>query len=158
MNGNIQVDWVAMLVHCLPVLNAPIANVLRAKPHHVFAAAGCIVSPRCLAAARAFSKVFLVAIGVRRIFKAPLTYAVVRERPRMLALTLLVVQSTLVLSSFVRIRGPREIRAKNLFADSGLSHPNYELRILTVNDIISNSPTSRELVQQFESCRAPAGR
>ena len=34
------------------------------------------------------------------IFKPPLTCAVVRERPRMFALTLLVAQSTLVLSSF----------------------------------------------------------
>src|SRR4030088_3019763 len=39
------------------------------------------------------------------IFKAPLTCAVVRERPRMFALTLLVAQSTLVPLSFVRIGG-----------------------------------------------------
>src|SRR5260221_13888393 len=44
-----------------------------------------------------------------KIFKPPLTCAVVRERPRMFALTLLVAQSTLVLSTFVRIGGPREI-------------------------------------------------
>ena len=43
------------------------------------------------------------------IFKPPLTCAVVRERPRMFALTLLVAQSTLVLSSFVRIGG-RHVR------------------------------------------------
>src|SRR5882724_4254085 len=45
------------------------------------------------------------------IFKPPLTCAVVRERPRMLALTLLVAQSTLVLLSFVRIGEPREIQS-----------------------------------------------
>jgi excisionase family DNA binding protein len=45
------------------------------------------------------------------IFKPPLTCAVVRERPRMFALTLLVAQSTLVLLSFVRIGGPREIQS-----------------------------------------------
>src|SRR5438552_8182319 len=44
------------------------------------------------------------------IFKPPLTCAVVRERPRMFALTLLVAQST-VLPSFVRIGGPREIQS-----------------------------------------------
>src|SRR5258708_18913146 len=46
-----------------------------------------------------------------KILKPPLTCAVVRERPRMFALTLLVAQSTLVLSSFVRIGGPREIQS-----------------------------------------------
>src|SRR5947199_5073636 len=45
------------------------------------------------------------------IFKPPPTCAVVRERPRMFALTLLVAQTTLVLSSFVRIGGPREIQS-----------------------------------------------
>ncbi|WP_433995033.1 helix-turn-helix domain-containing protein [Bradyrhizobium lablabi] len=45
------------------------------------------------------------------IFKPPLTCAVVRERARMFALTLLVAQSTLVLPSFVRIGGPREIQS-----------------------------------------------
>src|SRR2546429_9634298 len=46
-----------------------------------------------------------------KIFKPPLTCAVVRERPRMFALTLLVAQSTLVVSSFVRVGGPREIQS-----------------------------------------------
>src|SRR5947207_8543303 len=45
------------------------------------------------------------------IFKPPLTCAVVRERPRMFALTLLVAQSTLVLSNFARTGGPREIQS-----------------------------------------------
>src|SRR5438445_11104994 len=45
------------------------------------------------------------------IFEPTLTCAVLRERPRMLALTLLVAQSTLVLSSFVRTGGPREIQS-----------------------------------------------
>ena len=46
------------------------------------------------------------------IFKPPLTRAVVRERPRMFALTLLVAQSTLVLSSFVQIGGPSAIHRR----------------------------------------------
>lgn len=54
--------------------------------------------------------------------------------------------------------GGSPLCAKDLFADRGLSHPNYELRILTVNDIIANTRTSHELVEQFESCRAPAPR
>src|SRR4051794_12381129 len=45
------------------------------------------------------------------IFKPPLTCAVVRERARMFALTLLVAQSTLVLSSFVRTGGSDEIQS-----------------------------------------------
>ena len=45
------------------------------------------------------------------IFKPPLTRALVRERPRMFALTLLVAQSTLVLSIFVRIGEQREIQS-----------------------------------------------
>src|ERR1700730_8662624 len=53
---------------------------------------------------------FLRRLWCPEIFKPPLTCAVVRERPRMLALTLLVAQSTLVLSSFVR-GGPREIQS-----------------------------------------------
>jgi hypothetical protein len=54
--------------------------------------------------------------------------------------------------------GGSTLCAKDLFADRGLSHPNYELRILTVNDIIAHSPTSHELVRQFETCRAPTSR
>lgn len=54
--------------------------------------------------------------------------------------------------------GGSALCAKDLFADRGLSHPNYELRILTVNDIIANSQTSHDLLQQFENCRTPASR
>src|ERR1700730_17316503 len=45
------------------------------------------------------------------IFQLSLKCAVVRARPLMFALTLLVAQTTLVLSSFVRIGGPREIQS-----------------------------------------------
>ncbi|GCC46838.1 hypothetical protein chiPu_0030898, partial [Chiloscyllium punctatum] len=45
------------------------------------------------------------------IFKPSLSCAVVRERARVLALTLLVAQSTLVLSSLVRIGELREIQS-----------------------------------------------
>lgn len=54
--------------------------------------------------------------------------------------------------------GGSTLCSKSLFADRGLSHPNFELRILAVNDILSNSPTSRELVEQFEDCRKPGRR
>src|SRR3982751_5631866 len=53
----------------------------------------------------------------RKISSPPLvsgnieTAAVVRARPRRFASTLLVPQSTLVLSSFVRMGGPREIQS-----------------------------------------------
>lgn len=41
-----------------------------------------------------------------------------------------------------------------LFADRGASHPNFELRILTVNDILVHSPETSELLRTFEKCRA----
>ena len=69
-----------------------------------------LASAQCLAVPGAFAKNFLVALLCPGIFKPPLTCAVVRERPRMLALTLLIAQSTL-LSSFARIGGPREIQS-----------------------------------------------
>ncbi|PZA10773.1 hypothetical protein DNX69_15610 [Rhodopseudomonas palustris] len=49
--------------------------------------------------------------------------------------------------------GGSTLCAKDLFADRGVSHPNFELRILTVNDIITDTPTSHQLVVDFERCR-----
>jgi hypothetical protein len=40
------------------------------------------------------------------------------------------------------------------FADDGYSHPNYELRILAVNDLIAHTSASDELLKNFEDCRA----
>src|SRR5258705_6815325 len=59
-----------------------------------------------------FGKNFPLRLWCPKILNPPLTCAVVRERPRMFALTLLVAQSTLVLSSFVRIGGPRDIQSR----------------------------------------------
>src|SRR5258705_4738561 len=53
-----------------------------------------------------FGKNFPLRLWCPKILNPPLTCAVVRERPRMFALTLLVAQSTLVLSSFVQIGRP----------------------------------------------------
>jgi hypothetical protein len=44
------------------------------------------------------------------------------------------------------------------FSDTSYSHPNFELRILTVNNLISHSPTSRELLDEFLSHRGQKGR
>jgi hypothetical protein len=48
--------------------------------------------------------------------------------------------------------------SKFLFADKGASHPNYELRVLTVNDIIAKTTESGELLRAFEACRAPSAK
>jgi len=42
-----------------------------------------------------------------------------------------------------------------LFLDAGLSHPNLEWRILSVNGEISGSPAAQQLLQQFEQGRKP---
>jgi hypothetical protein len=54
--------------------------------------------------------------------------------------------------------GGSALCSKELFADRGVSHPNFELRILTVNDIISGTATSHDLVAEFERCRIPQRR
>jgi hypothetical protein len=51
--------------------------------------------------------------------------------------------------------GGSTLCSRDLFADRGVSHPNFELRILMVNDIISGTPTSHQLVADFERCRQP---
>ena len=51
--------------------------------------------------------------------------------------------------------GGSTLCSKDLFADRGVSHPNFELRIVKVNDIISGTPTSHQLVADFERCRSP---
>lgn len=49
--------------------------------------------------------------------------------------------------------GGTQLCAKVLFADRKASHPNFELRILTVNDIIAGQRETRELLKAFEACR-----
>jgi hypothetical protein len=41
--------------------------------------------------------------------------------------------------------------SKFVFADNGVTHPNYELRVLTVNDLISHTAASGELLRTFEA-------
>jgi hypothetical protein len=52
--------------------------------------------------------------------------------------------------------GASVLCSKFVFADDGTTHPNYELRVLTVNDLISHTPTSGELLKNFEACRTRA--
>jgi hypothetical protein len=41
------------------------------------------------------------------------------------------------------------------FYDTGYTHPNFELRVLTVNDRISNTEASHQLLANFLAGRAP---
>jgi hypothetical protein len=43
------------------------------------------------------------------------------------------------------------------FADAGYSHPNFELRILTVNDQISHTAISHQLLESFQATRNRKG-
>jgi len=54
--------------------------------------------------------------------------------------------------------GATPLCSKFVFADDGMTHPNYELRILVVSDIILHTPTSRDLLKAFEACRTSAPR
>lgn len=49
--------------------------------------------------------------------------------------------------------GGTTTRERALFWDSGLSHPNLEWRILSVNDALSNTTASHQLLTDFESSR-----
>jgi hypothetical protein len=51
--------------------------------------------------------------------------------------------------------GGTALHRPSLFYDVGLSHPNLEWRILSVSAAISDSPTSRKLLSDFESSREP---
>jgi hypothetical protein len=50
--------------------------------------------------------------------------------------------------------GATSLCSRAVFADSGYSHPNFELRLLVANDLLSRSPTSRDLLDSFLTCRA----
>jgi hypothetical protein len=49
--------------------------------------------------------------------------------------------------------GGTEANLSSLFQDAGLSHPNLEWRILVVNEAISHSSTSQQLLSDFEGHR-----
>lgn len=48
-----------------------------------------------------------------------------------------------------RFFGSAVLHTPGAFYDLGYTHPNFELRLLTVNDMISNTPTSHQLLQDF---------
>jgi len=45
--------------------------------------------------------------------------------------------------------GAATLHTAAAYYDTSYTHPNFELRILTVNDMISNTPTSHQLLQNF---------
>jgi len=49
--------------------------------------------------------------------------------------------------------GGTAVHAPSLFFDAGLSHPNLEWRILSVNAAISDAPTAQKLLSDFENLR-----
>jgi len=51
--------------------------------------------------------------------------------------------------------GSESLHTPAAFYDVGYTHPNFELRVLTVNNLISNTETSRQLLANFQAGRAP---
>lgn len=51
--------------------------------------------------------------------------------------------------------GAESLGTPKAFYDVGYTHPNFELRLLTVNDLISNTETSHRLLQAFLTKRTP---
>lgn len=49
--------------------------------------------------------------------------------------------------------GGTTLCSKHIFADRGASHPNFELRILNANHILTNTPETANLLAVFENCR-----
>lgn len=49
--------------------------------------------------------------------------------------------------------GASSLCSRSVFADVGYSHPNFELRILTANYLLTSSPESKELLSSFQACR-----
>jgi hypothetical protein len=51
--------------------------------------------------------------------------------------------------------GAESLNSPEAFYDVGYTHPNFELRLLTVNDMISNTDTSHQLLANFLAKRVP---
>jgi hypothetical protein len=49
--------------------------------------------------------------------------------------------------------GATSLCSRAVFADSGYSHPNFELRLLVANNLLAPTPASLELVDTFMNCR-----
>lgn len=54
-----------------------------------------------------------------------------------------------------RFFGAESLGTPQVFYDVGYTHPNFELRLLTVNDLISNTETSHQLLESFLTKRTP---
>lgn len=55
----------------------------------------------------------------------------------------------------MRFFGSESLGTPEAFYDLGYTHPNFELRLLTVNDMISNTATSHQLLANFLGKRMP---
>lgn len=51
--------------------------------------------------------------------------------------------------------GATVLCSASVFQDAGYTHPNLELRMLYVNDRLTNTSTSHDLLTSFENCRRP---
>src|SRR5262249_48202984 len=51
--------------------------------------------------------------------------------------------------------GAALLHTRAAYYDTGYTHPNFELRILTVNDLISNTENSHQLLRIFLEGRNP---
>ena len=52
--------------------------------------------------------------------------------------------------------GASTLCSRAIFGDQDIMHPNFELRILTANDLLANTPESHELLSSFQACRTKA--
>jgi hypothetical protein len=49
--------------------------------------------------------------------------------------------------------GATSLCSSAVFSDAGYTHPNFELRLLVVNDILVHKAASKQLLQDFIGCR-----
>jgi len=49
--------------------------------------------------------------------------------------------------------GATVLRDRRVIFDEGYSHPNFELRILIVNELLSNTDAAKALREEFENLR-----
>jgi hypothetical protein len=52
--------------------------------------------------------------------------------------------------------GASVLRDPRVLHDPGYSHPNFGLRILVANELVSGTPSAKALREEFESMRAMA--
>lgn len=54
---------------------------------------------------------------------------------------------------FLNHFGATSLCSRAVFSDAGYTHPNFELRLLTANDMLIQTPVSKQLVEDFMGCR-----